>query len=78
MNFQPTYDRIFVEPIEIKNKGGIILPSTAKHSHYEGIVVAIGEGRTENGIRIPSELEVGCKVLYTKALSNEIVSTVAT
>ena len=72
MKFRPTYDRIVIERLDKKAKGGIVLPSSVKFDHFQGVVVAVGPGRTENGKRIPSELKVGDKVLYAKALANEL------
>jgi len=62
-------ERIVVKPIErdATTKSGIVLPDTAKEKPQEGEVFAVGPGRmTEDGKRIPMELKVGDKVLYSK------------
>lgn len=66
---QPLADRLVVKPIEKeeKTKGGIILPDTAKEKPQEGEVVAVGPGRmTDDGKRIPMDLKVGDRVIYSK------------
>ena len=67
--FKPLNERIVVKPIErdATTKSGIVLPDTAKEKPQEGEVFAVGPGRmTEDGKRIPMELKVGDKVLYSK------------
>ena len=52
---RPLNDRIIVRGIEgdEKSSGGIIIPDTAEEKPQEGRVVAVGEGRREDGKRIP-------------------------
>ncbi len=72
---RPLGDRIVVKPIpkEEKTKGGIILPDTAKEKPQEGEVVAVGPGRLlDNGQRVPIDVKVGDKVIYSKYGGNEI------
>ena len=72
---QPLADRLVVKPIEkeAKTKGGIILPYTAKEKPQEGEVVAVGPGRmTDDGKRIPMDLKVGDRVIYSKYGGSEI------
>ena len=67
--FKPLNERIVVKPIErdATTKSGIVLPDTAKEKPQEGEVFAVGPGRmTEDGKRVPMELKVGDKVLYSK------------
>jgi len=67
--FKLINERIVVKPIErdATTKSGIVLPDTAKEKPQEGEVFAVGPGRmTEDGKRIPMELKVGDKVLYSK------------
>ena len=66
-SFKPLGDRIAVERIEEKTINGIIIPDTAKEKPVQGVVVAAGEGaRDESGKRIPLEVKVGDRVLFTK------------
>ena len=69
MNVKPLGDRILVEPVEEKEvkKGGIIIPDSAKEKPTEGVVRAIGTGKTDdNGKKVPFEVKVGDKVLCSK------------
>ena len=58
---------------EEMTKGGIYLPDTAKEKPQEGEVVAVGPGKmTDDGKRIPIDLKVGDKVIYSKYGGSEI------
>jgi len=60
INVKPLGDRILVEPAEEKEvkKGGIIIPDSAKEKPTEGIVVALGTGKTDdNGKKVPFEVK---------------------
>jgi chaperonin GroES len=53
-------------------KSGIVIPDTAKEKPQEGIVEAVGTGRIlDSGQRVPMELKVGDKVLYSKYAGSE-------
>jgi chaperonin GroES len=74
--FQPLGDRVVIEPLEgdevTKSAGGIYIPDTAKEKPQEGTVVAVGGGRTsDDGKRIPMEVKVGDKVVYSKYAGTE-------
>ena len=69
MKVKPLYDRILVERIEETEttRGGIIIPDTAKEKPQEGVVLAVGPGRFEDGNRIPLDVKVvlvGERILY--------------
>jgi len=75
LNIKPLGDRILVEPVEEKEtkKGGIIIPDTAKEKPQEGIVVALGTGKTnDDGKKIPFEVKKGDRVLVSKYGGTEI------
>jgi chaperonin GroES len=75
MKVKPLQDRILVKRLtgEEKTKGGIIIPDTAKEKPQEGEVVAIGGGKVlENGTKMPLDVKVGEKILFTKYAGNEI------
>ena len=75
INVKPLGDRILVEPAEEKEvkKGGIIIPDTAKEKPTEGIVIALGTGKTDdNGKKVPFEVKKGDRVLVTKYGGTEI------
>ncbi|OAT82285.1 co-chaperone GroES [Desulfotomaculum copahuensis] len=72
---RPLGERVVVKPLpsEEVTKGGIVLPDTAKEKPQEGEVVAVGPGRLlENGTRVPIDLKVGDKVLFSKYAGNEV------
>jgi len=75
LNVKPLGDRVLVEPAEAKEvkKGGIIIPDTAKEKPTEGIVVALGTGKTDdNGKKVPFEVKVGDRVLVSRYGGTEI------
>jgi chaperonin GroES len=72
---EPLEDRVVVKPIEEetqKTPTGIIIPDTAKEKPQEGEVVAVGPGRFEEGKRIPMDVKVGDRVLYSKYGGTEV------
>ncbi len=72
--FTPLGERIVIKPMEqeTQTRGGILLPDTAKEKPQEGEVVAVGPGRTaDDGSRIPMELTIGDKVIYSKYAGTE-------
>ncbi|MGA2747269.1 MAG: co-chaperone GroES [Verrucomicrobiota bacterium] len=75
INVRPLGDRVLVEPAEEKEtkKGGIIIPDSAKEKPTEGIVIALGTGKTDdNGKKVPFEVKKGDRVLVTKYGGTEI------
>jgi chaperonin GroES len=74
-NLTPIGDRVVVkpEPEEQKTKSGIVLPDTAKEKPSEGTVVAVGSGRIlDNGQKVPLEVKVGDKIIYSKYGGTEV------
>jgi chaperonin GroES len=71
---RPLGDRVLVEPLDVKevNKGGIIIPDSAKEKPMEGKVIAIGKKRDDDGKEIPFDVKVGDKVLLPKYGGTEI------
>lgn len=75
MNVQPLYDRILVKRLEeeVRSKGGLFLPETAKEKPSEGVVVAVGAGRVNDQGEIkPLQVKVGDRVAFGKYAGNEI------
>lgn len=66
---QPLGDRVLVRPLaadEVR-ASGIVIPDTAKEKPQEGEVLAVGPGKLdEAGKRMPMDVTVGDKVLYSK------------
>ena len=75
INVRHLGDRVLVEPAEEKEvkKGGIIIPDSAKEKPTEGLVVALGTGKTDdNGKKLPFEVKKGDRVLVSKYGGTEI------
>jgi chaperonin GroES len=75
LNLKPLGDRVLVEPAEEKEvkKGGIIIPDTAKEKPTEGIIRALGTGKTDDsGKKLAFEVKVGDRVLVSKYGGTEI------
>ena len=77
LKVRPIGDRILAEQVEEKEekgkKGGIIIPDTAKEKPMEGMVVAVGTGKTgDDGKKIPFEVKKGDRVLVSKYGGTEI------
>ena len=71
----PIGDKVIVkpDPEELKTKSGIVLPDAAKEKPQEGTVIAVGTGRIlDNGQKVPHEVKVGDKVLYSKYGGTEV------
>jgi chaperonin GroES len=73
-NLKPLEDRIVVQPSEEEETttSGIVIPDTAKEKPQEGTVVAVGPGRFEDGSRVPLDVSVGDKVIYSKYGGTEV------
>lgn len=72
---KPLSDRVLVKPIEkeTQQKGGIIIPDTAKEKPQEGEVIAVGPGkRDDQGKIIPMDVKIGDKILYGKYSGTEV------
>jgi chaperonin GroES len=70
---KPLEDRVVVRPLEEEETtiSGIVIPDTAKEKPTEGEVVAVGPGRFEEGNRIPMDVKIGDRVIYSKYGGNE-------
>jgi chaperonin GroES len=51
---------------------GLVIPDTAKEKPQEGEVLAVGPGRFEDGNRVPLDVKVGDKVIYSKYGGTEV------
>jgi len=74
MNLKPLGDRVLVRSIEAEEvtASGIVLPDTAKEKPQRGTVVAVGQGRYEDGKRIPLDVREGDEIVYSKYGGTEI------
>ena len=71
---KPLEDRIVVQAndAESTTASGLVIPDTAKEKPQEGMVLAVGPGRFEDGNRVPLDVKVGDKVLYSKYGGTEV------
>jgi chaperonin GroES len=74
VSLQPLEDRIVVKPSEGEEMtaSGLVIPDTAKEKPQEGEVLAVGPGRFEDGNRVPLDVKVGDKVIYSKYGGTEV------
>jgi chaperonin GroES len=75
MNVKPLQDRVLVKRVDSQktSKGGIIIPDSAKEKPVEGMVIAVGNGKTmENGDLRELEVKAGDKILFSKYAGTEI------
>jgi chaperonin GroES len=75
MKIRPLQDRVIVKRLaeEEKTKGGIIIPDTAKEKPMEGLVVAVGKGKTaDDGKLIKLDVKAGDRILFGKYAGTEV------
>ena len=70
LSIKPLADRVVVEPAQAEEKTafGIIIPDTAKEKPLKGIVIAAGNGKTDE----PMTVKVGDTVLFGQYSGTEI------
>lgn len=73
----PLGDRVVVQPHkeeDEKTASGILIPdSVSKEKPEQGVVVAVGEGRTtDDGNTIPIKVKVGDAVVFSKYGPDEV------
>ena len=63
-----------VQPLDAEQTtaSGLVIPDTAKEKPQEGVILAVGPGRFENGERLPLDVKVGDIVLYSKYGGTEV------
>jgi chaperonin GroES len=71
---KPLEDRIVVQPSDAEQTtaSGLVIPDTAKEKPQEGVVLAVGPGRFEDGTRVPLDVSVGDTVIYSKYGGTEV------
>ena len=73
---EPLNDRILIKPFEAElatTASGIIIPDTvSKEKPEQGEVVAVGEGKWQDGKKIPVSVKVGDKVVFSKYGYDEV------
>jgi len=71
---RPLGDRVLIEVLEeeVQKSGSLYIPDTAKEKPQQGKVVAVGNGRFEDGKLIPLDVKAGDVVLYGKYSGTEV------
>jgi chaperonin GroES len=75
MNVKPLFDRVLVKRVDsdTKTKGGLYIPASAKEKPQEGLVLAVGAGKTlDNGNTATMQVKEGDRVLFGKYSGTEI------
>ena len=75
VSIKPLEDRIVIQQVEAEQTtaSGLVIPDTAKEKPQEGEVLSIGPGRIDdNGNRVPLDVNVGDKVIYSKYGGTEV------
>ena len=76
VTIKPLEDRVVIKALEAEQTtaSGLVIPDTAKEKPSEGEVVAVGPGRfnDEGDDRIPMDVNVGDKVIFSKYGGTEV------
>ena len=75
ISLTPLEDKIIVKQAEAETQtaSGLYIPDNAKEKPQQGEVLAVGPGRRDDkGERIPMDVKVGDKVLYSKYGGTEV------
>ena len=74
MKLKPLGDHVIVRAMEqeSKTKSGIIIPDTAKEKSHRGTVLAVGEGKYEDGKLVPVAVKEGDEVIYKEYAGDEV------
>ncbi|HUO45981.1 MAG TPA: co-chaperone GroES [Acidimicrobiia bacterium] len=76
MDLRPLGDRVVVKPedeSEQRTASGLVIPDTAKEKPQIGEILAVGPGALDDdGDRLPMDVSVGDKVLYSKYAGSEV------
>lgn len=73
----PLADRVVVRPLSADERGtktpsGIIIPDSAQEKSSEGVVVAVGPGKYEDGALVPMTVAVGDHIMFSKYGHEEV------
>ncbi len=73
---RPLGNRVLVERSKAQqSKGGILLPDSAQEKPKEGVVIAVGPGKSNDKGQMESmQLAVGDRVLFTNYAGTEVSS----
>lgn len=71
---RPLGDRVIIKVVEQEQKtaSGIVLPDSAKEKPQQGEIIAVGNGRIEDGKRVELDVKAGDQVIYSKYAGTEV------
>ncbi|GAA6123850.1 co-chaperone GroES [Bifidobacterium psychraerophilum] len=75
ISLTPLEDKIVIKQAaaETTTASGLVIPDTAKEKPQQGEILAVGPGRRDDkGERVPVDVKVGDKVLYSKYGGTEV------
>ncbi len=76
MKIRPLQDRILVKRVdeEETSSGGIIIPDSAKEKPQDGLVVAVGPGKTlDSGEVAKPGVKKGDRILFSKYAGTDVI-----
>jgi len=70
----PLHNRVLVKRDDENqtSKGGIIIPHGSREKPIQGTVLAVGPGRYDKGVFIPTQVKVGDKILMGKSVGVDV------
>lgn len=73
-NIKPLGNRVLIKRSKAQTtKGGILLPDTAQEKPKEGVVVAVGPGKTDDNGKIElMNVKIGDRVLFSSYSGTEV------
>lgn len=74
MTLKPLFDRVVVKAVEAEEttKSGIVLPGAAQEKPQMAEVVAVGEGKTVDGVKEEMVVKVGQKVITSNYAGTKV------
>jgi chaperonin GroES len=74
MKLKPLGDNVVVKQAEAEDqtKSGLFIPDTAQEKPQKGTVIAVGEGKYEDGERVPVDVKKGDVVIYGKYAGTDV------
>ena len=70
--FHPLEDQVLIRRAAEQTSGRLAIPDRAKERPLEGVVVAVGPGRTTQDQPIPTGLAPGDRVVFRKYAGTEL------
>ncbi|MBQ9681130.1 MAG: co-chaperone GroES [Aeriscardovia sp.] len=75
VSLKPLEDKVIIKqaPAETTTASGLVIPDSAKEKPQQGEILAVGPGKMDDkGDRLPMDVKVGDKVLFSKYGGTEL------